>query len=74
MRRGLLCAAAGIAASAFAVVQPRPGRLPSDQVERHRHLPGLGRQRSDQAVPCDYKAVSKPVPTFDAALAVRSAA
>jgi hypothetical protein len=66
------CAAAGLVASAFAVASPAQASF---------HLikwSGTGIcQVWDDSVPtkpfpADYKPVSKPVPTFDAALAVKS--
>lgn len=72
MRRATLCAAAAIAAVAFAVTSPAQAAF---------HLikwDGTGVcQVWDDSVPtkpfpANYKAVSKQVPTFDAALAVKS--
>jgi hypothetical protein len=72
MRRATLCAAAGIAAAAFAVASPAQAAF---------HLikwSGTGIcQVWDDSVPtkpfpANYTAVSRPVPTFDAALAVKS--
>jgi len=66
-----LCAAATLALSALAVTSPGHRLLPPDPLGWHRHLPGLGREHSDKAVPSNYKMVSKPVPTLAAALAVK---
>jgi hypothetical protein len=72
MRLTTLCATASLAVAAFAVTSP---------AEAAFHLikwSGTGVcQVWDESVPtkpfpADYKAVSKPVPTFDAALAVKS--
>jgi len=72
MRLRTLCAAAGIAADGFAVTSPAQAAF---------HLikwSGTGIcQVWDGSVPtkpfpANYKPVSKPVPTFDAALAVKS--
>ena len=72
MRRATLCAAAAIAAAAFAVTSP---------VHAAFHLikwSGTGIcQVWDESVPTkpfpsDYRVVSKPVASFDAALAVKS--
>ena len=72
MRLTTLCAAAVIAASSFAVVSPAQAAF---------HLikwSGTGIcQVWDESVPTkpfpsDYRVVSKPVPSFDAALAVKS--
>jgi hypothetical protein len=41
-------------------------------VERQRHLSGLDNGVPTKPFPSDCKAVSKPVPTFDAALAVKA--
>jgi hypothetical protein len=72
MRRATLCAAACIAAAAFAVTSPAQAAF---------HLikwSGTGIcQVWDDSVPtkpfpANYKPVSRPVPTFDAALAVKT--
>ena len=72
MRLTTLCAAACIAAAAFAVTSPAQASF---------HLikwSGTGIcQVWDESVPTkpfpsDYRVVSKPVPSFDAALAVKS--
>jgi hypothetical protein len=52
--------------------QPRRGRFPRHQVGRQRPLPGLDESVPTKPWPDNYKALSRPVATFDGAVAVKA--
>ena len=67
-----LCAAAGIVASVFAVASPAQASFHLIKWSGTEICQVWDDSVPTKPFPANYKAVSKPVPTFDAALAVKS--
>jgi hypothetical protein len=72
MRRATLCAAAAIAAAAFAVTSPAHAAFHLIKWSGTGICQVWNESVPTKPFPSDYRVVSKPVASFDAALAVKN--
>ena len=72
MRLTTLCAAAAIAAAAFAATSPAQAAFHLIKWSVTGVCQVWDESVPTKPFPADYRVVSKPVPTFDSALAVKS--
>ena len=72
MRLTTLCAAAGIAAAAFAATSPAQAAFHLIKWSGNDLCQIWDESVPTKPFPANYKPVSRPVPTFEAALAVKS--